>query len=89
MRSDVDESLSHWYRTNSRVFVSNSHACWLDPAHEKKVRKKRFGMVIRSPETSLVGMMRHHTQEVQQYILSRTAGGGETTEAEDTAQGDA
>lgn len=82
MRSDVDESLSHWYKNNSRVFVSNTHACWQDPAMEKKVRKKRFGTVIRSPQTSLVGMMQHHAPEFQQYIMARAAGAGETTETE-------
>lgn len=87
VRSDVDESLSHWYKSNSRVFVSHNHACWLDPTTEKKVRKKRFGAVIRSPQSSLVGMMQHHTNEVQQYILSAVAGGGETTESEGAAPG--
>lgn len=83
VRSDVDESLSHWYRSNSRVFVSNENACWLDPAQEKKVRKKRFGMVIRSPKSSLAGMMQHHADEVKQYIWSRAAGEGDTTETDE------
>ncbi|CAN8103481.1 unnamed protein product [Discula destructiva] len=87
VRSDFDESLTHWYRTNSRVFVSNDHACWLDPAQEKKVRKKRFGMVIRSPQTSLAAMMHHHTREVQEFILSRSAGERESTETEEMAMG--
>lgn len=84
MRSDVDESLSNWYKNNSRVFVAHNHACWLDPVTEKKVRKKRFGAVTRSPKTSLVGMMHHHTDEVQEFILFKVskAGGGETTESE-------
>lgn len=84
IRSDVDESLSHWYKMNSRVYVSNNHGVWMDAAQEKKVRKKRFGTVIRSPETGLNTMMHRHFLEVQDYIRERAAPGhgetGETTE---------
>lgn len=81
IRSDVDESLSHWYKTNSRVYVSNNHAVWMDAAQEKKVRKKRFGTVIRSPETTLDAMMYRHFSEVQEYITDRAVQDeGETTE---------
>lgn len=84
VRSDVDETLAHWYRSNSRVFVSHDHSCWVEPSMERKIRKRRFGMVFRSPENTLAGMMRHHNDEVQQYILQRAAGGdGETTETEE------
>lgn len=84
IRSDVDESLSHWYKMNSRVFVSNNHAVWMDAAQEKKVRKKRFGTVVRSPESTLNSMMHRHLVEVQEYIRERAAPddgeAGETTE---------
>lgn len=74
---------------NSRVYVSNNHAVWLDAAQEKKVRKKRFGTVIRSPETGLNTMMHRHFSEVQDYIMERAATGegetGETTEDDATA----
>lgn len=56
----------------------------MDAAQEKKVRKKRFGTVIRSPEKSLHTMMHRHLPEVQEYIMERAAQGegetGETTE---------
>lgn len=91
VRSDVDESLSHWYKMNSRVYVSNNHAVWMDAAQEKKVRKKRFGTVLRSPETSLNTMMHRHFSEVQDYIRERAAPvEGETGETtEDDAMGGA
>lgn len=69
---------------NSRVYVSNNHAVWMDAAQEKKVRKKRFGTVVRSPETTLKTMMHRHFSEVQDYIMERAAPAegetGETTE---------
>lgn len=67
----MDESLSTWYRANSRVYVASDHACWVDPKLEAKVRKKRFGTVVRSPEAGLGAMLRRHTGEVQDFIGAR------------------
>lgn len=72
----MDESLSTWYRANSRVYVASDHACWADPKLEAKVKRKRFGTVIRSSETGLGAMMRRHASEVQEFIGSRCVLGG-------------
>lgn len=81
IRSDVDESLSLWYKNNSRVYVANDHACWKDPKLENKIKKKRFGTVIRSPETGLNAMMRRHATDAQEFISRRCVlNGGDTTE---------
>lgn len=81
IRSDMDETLSSWYKANSRVYVAKDHSCWLDPKLEAKIRKKRFGLVIRSPEPGLNGMMRQHAAEVEDFISSRCVlSGDETTE---------
>lgn len=82
VRSDVDESLSVWYKHNSRVFVADNHACWIDPKLEAKIKKRRFGTVIRSPELGLNAMMKRHFTEVTEFIQGRCAngGGGDTTE---------
>ncbi|KAK7746652.1 Histone deacetylase hda1 [Cytospora paraplurivora] len=85
IRSDVDERLSAWYKDNSQVYVTNDHACWTDAKLQGKVKKKRFGNVIQSPQLTLNGMMKEHAKEVQEWIASRSidaAGGkaGDTTE---------
>lgn len=81
VRSDVDESLSHWYKNNSRVFVTDNHACWIDPKLEAKIKKRRFGTVIRSPELGLNAMMKRHFHDMTDFILkSCTNGGDDTTE---------
>ena len=85
VKSDVDQELSAWYRENSRVFVSNDHACWTDPDLTRKVSKRRFGAVIRSPVSGLGRIMRHHADDVQQWILGRSAEEhGDTTEEDKT-----
>lgn len=82
----MDESLSTWYRANSRVYVASDHACWADPKLEAKVKRKRFGTVLRSPEVGLAAMMRRHAAEVQEFIAGRCVLGGDSTE-EETAGG--
>jgi histone deacetylase 6 len=83
VKSDVDQELSAWYRDNSRVFVANDHACWEDPDLNRKVNKRRFGAVKRSPVNGLNRMMREHATDVQQWIMGRVAEGhGDTTEEE-------
>ncbi|KAG5928293.1 hypothetical protein E4U53_002711 [Claviceps sorghi] len=79
IKSDIDPDLSLWYKENSRVYVAGDHACWSDPDLTKKVQKRRFGTVVRSPKIGLNEMMQQHAAEAQQWILSRTS---------DTSQGD-
>ena len=87
VKSDVDGDLSLWYKQNSRVYVEQGHACFLNPQYEKKVQKKRFGTVIRSAYTGLSRMMRGEAEAAQQFILSRVSdsGHGETTEEDKMA----
>ncbi|KAG6153341.1 hypothetical protein E4U46_006745 [Claviceps purpurea] len=85
VKSDIDPDLSAWYKGNSRVFVANDHACWSDRDLTKKVQKRRFGTVVRSPKLSLNEMMQEHADQAQEWILARTstASQGETTEDDD------
>lgn len=89
IRSDVDEHLSAWYKDNSLVYVANDHACWTDPKLQGKVKKKRFGTVIQSPQRTLNGMMKEHAKEVQGWVAGRIvdAAGqtGDTTEEDKVA----
>lgn len=63
------------------MFVTDNHACWIDQKLEAKIKKRRFGTVIRSPELGLNAMMKRHFNEVTDFILGRcTNGGGDTTE---------
>ncbi|KAM7194099.1 histone deacetylase clr3 [Rhypophila sp. PSN 637] len=87
VKSDVDEYLSHWYKDNSRVYVSNDHACWNNAELTRKVNKRRFGTVVRSKYTGLANMMQEHRKEVTTWILARSSSligvedaQGETTE---------
>ena len=82
VKSDIDHNLSQWYRDNSRVYVAGDHACWSDPDLTKKVNKRRFGTVVKSPEDGLNMMMQAHADETQAWILSRVVedSDGDTTE---------
>ncbi len=82
MKSDVDPQLSSWYRDNSRVYVGSDHACWSDPDLFRKVGKRRFGAVKRSPVTGLNRMMREHAADAQQWIMGRVEGHGNAVEDE-------
>ncbi|KFG83262.1 putative histone deacetylase A [Metarhizium anisopliae] len=89
VKSDIDPDLSLWYKENSRVYVAGDHACWSDHDLTKKVQKRRFGTVVRSPKLGLNKMMQEHTDEVQGWILSRVSATsrGDTTEEEDEDDG--
>lgn len=85
VKSDIFPELSSWYKENSRVYVASDHACWSDHDLIKKVQKRRFGSVVRSPELGLNKMMWKHADEAQAWMLSRTSAAsiGDTTEDED------
>ncbi|KAL1862883.1 hypothetical protein VTK73DRAFT_6584 [Phialemonium thermophilum] len=83
VKSDVDQDLSSWYKENSQVFVANDHACWSDRDLTRKVMRRRFGTVKRSPVKGLAHMMKEHAEEVKQWILDRVSSShGDTTEDE-------
>ncbi|KAI5854078.1 putative histone deacetylase A [Durotheca rogersii] len=71
VKSETDTELSLWYKRNSLVYVTNDHACWSDEDLAKKVLKKRFGGVQRSPEVGLTRMMEAHAGDVFQFISKR------------------
>lgn len=68
VRSEADESLAYWYRSHSRVYVAADHLCWDDALLQKKVRKSRFGSVVRSGERGLNRMMRAHFEDATRWI---------------------
>jgi histone deacetylase 6 len=85
IKSDVDENLSLWYKENSQVYVGSDHACWQDPDLTRKVRKRRFGTVIKSTMPGLNKMMHEHADEVKRWMLSRVTSNGDTTEEDKIA----
>lgn len=84
VKSDIDTDLSSWYKENSRVYVAGDHACWSDHDLTRKVNKRRFGTVVRSPMLGLNKMMQAHADEAQQWIQERVleSSDGDTTEDE-------
>ncbi|KAL6889930.1 hypothetical protein HDV57DRAFT_488088 [Trichoderma longibrachiatum] len=82
VKSDVDHDLSSWYKDNSRVYVAADHACWADAELTKKVKKRRFGTVVRSSVVGLNQMMHEHAAEAREWIMQRVAShpDGDTTE---------
>ncbi|KAI1471994.1 putative histone deacetylase A [Daldinia caldariorum] len=84
VKSETDTELSSWYKQNSLVYVTNDHACWMDDDLAKKVLKRRFGGVHRSPEVGLNRMMEVHAKEVFEFITERCSEdrSGNTTEDE-------
>lgn len=71
VKSEFDTELSSWYKENSRVFIAGDHACWADASLTKKVNKRRFGTVVRSPMIGLNKMMAHHAEEAREWMIER------------------
>ncbi|KAF5011475.1 hypothetical protein FDECE_2394 [Fusarium decemcellulare] len=71
VKSDIDTDLSSWYKENSRVYIAGDHACWSDADLTRKVQKRRFGTVVRSPELGLNKMMQAHADEARAWMLDR------------------
>lgn len=84
VKSDIDTDLSSWYKENSRVYIAGDHACWSDPDLTRKVHKRRFGTVVRSPKFGLNKMMQAHADEARAWILERgfEASDGDMTDDE-------
>jgi histone deacetylase 6 len=68
VKSETDPQLSNWYKTNSLIYVSPDHSCWSDPEAAKKVRKSRFGGVIKSEVPGLEAMMNRYKSEAGKWI---------------------
>ena len=71
VKSETDPDLSTWYRRNSLVYVADNHACWRNEELFKKISKRRFGRVLRSPHQKLGAMMDEHADDVHAFILER------------------
>jgi histone deacetylase 6 len=74
VRSETDPSLAHWYKEHSRVYVAADHLCWEDELMQKKVRKSRFGAVVRSQERGLNRMMRAHFGDATEWVRAGLEG---------------
>ncbi|KAI9744242.1 MAG: Histone deacetylase hda1 [Claussenomyces sp. TS43310] len=77
IKSETDSELSSWYKHHSQVFVASDHACWDNEEYVRKIKKSRFGTVIRSKEAGLNRMMAAHFDEAFSFIL-KSVGGGDT-----------
>ncbi|CAK7568520.1 MAG: Histone deacetylase hda1 [Sporothrix epigloea] len=80
VKSDADPDLTQWYKTHSRVYVGSDHACWQTNEFIRKISKRRFGDVVRSPVTGLSSMLKEHKSDACQWILKRLP---DASEAED------
>lgn len=80
IKSETDDTLSTWYKAHSHVFVADDHACWINPDSLKKIRKKRFGTVLRSPVKGLNAMMKMHFDEATSWVAEMTGGDEEQDE---------
>jgi histone deacetylase 6 len=60
VKSDVDQYLSQWYKSNSLIYVSPDHACWSDEESARKVRKNRFGKVEKGDVRGVGAMLRRY-----------------------------
>lgn len=63
IKSETDIYLSSWYKSNSLIYVSPDHACWLDADSVKRVKKNRFGLVKMSEASGLGGMLQMYEDE--------------------------
>jgi len=82
IKSETDPYLSSWYKNHSRVYVANDHACWDDEEYARKVRKNRFGMVVRSQEVGLNRMMGVHRDEACEWARGMVGDREDETEDE-------
>jgi len=77
----MDPYLSTWYRSNSLIYVSPDHACWIDEDSSRKVKKQRFGNVLMAdihvrkngpnvgPNQNVVGrMLKRYEEESATFI---------------------
>lgn len=81
IKSDVDQDLSAWYKDHSRVYITSDHACWQNEDLTRKVQKRRFGTVKRSPVHGLGKMLQHHADEAKEFIMEIIDNNaGDTTE---------
>ncbi|KAG4030058.1 hypothetical protein MFRU_013g00820 [Monilinia fructicola] len=71
VKSETDSGLSSWYKANSEIYVAGNHACWTDEENIRKVKKQRFGNVVRSEEKSLVRMLRRHELSAKDWMQEK------------------
>ncbi|TGO61502.1 hypothetical protein BOTNAR_0128g00100 [Botryotinia narcissicola] len=71
VKSETDSALSSWYKANSEIYVADKHACWNDEESIRKVKKQRFGKVVRSEETDLASMLQIHQPRAKKWMLAK------------------
>lgn len=47
LRSHIDESLYNWYKNISKIWVDAANPAWDEGEMEKRIKKKRFGLVAK------------------------------------------
>jgi len=68
---------SDYHAQLSLNLVSNEHLVWNMDGGKKP--SKRFGNLVRSPETGLNDMLVHHQEQVQDFIVERSEARGRRT----------
>lgn len=86
VKSETDESLTAWYKNHSQIYVAADHDCWRVPELEKKVRKRRFGTVIKSDTNGLNQMLKRHLIEATSWIKEMVGDEEEDEEDDDEAK---
>ncbi|RDW95348.1 hypothetical protein BP5796_01111 [Coleophoma crateriformis] len=87
VRSETDPNLSKWYKENSFIYVSPTHSIWNDELNARKVRKQKFGHVVRSEVAGLGAMLKRYGPEAVEWIAEHCDIGevsGDETEEEST-----
>ena len=80
VKYETDSDLSAWYKKNSRIYVAAHHACWENEEYERRVKKSRFGKVVRSGETTVNRMLDLHFVDATKYILESVGEADDTDE---------
>jgi histone deacetylase 6 len=71
VKSDIDSTLSKWYKENSLIYVSADHSCWNDEENAKRVRKSRFGQVKKSEVIGLGRMMKKYQGQASGWLMKQ------------------
>ncbi|KAF2145942.1 uncharacterized protein K452DRAFT_220067 [Aplosporella prunicola CBS 121167] len=66
----TDDYIGNWYHAHSTIFVSDTHGAW-DPSRQRKLRKK-YGNLIRSPQSDIPNMLEEHRSQVIELLLEET-----------------
>lgn len=77
VKSETDQYLSNWYKSNSQIYVSPDHACWSDEESARKVQRSRFGKVVKADievgrgENGVGKMLKRYEEEAGEWVLAK------------------